>query len=225
MRSQRFVRGNMLFIILLCVVLFAALMFAITQNWRTSSTVSTKEQTRLIAGEIVSYGNGLRPVIETMTRLRGVRDTNIWFAATGANATYGVVGAQATAEVFNVSGGRAAYQTPPSGACLSVCAYEFTGQYNVTGTGSGSKLLTMAVIDVSPVVCQALNDLLGLGWSTIPTGDALTTLARFDGSTYGAPTSITMTGGGNQFVGKQAFCYQESSGAQRYIYLHGLRVR
>lgn len=225
MVRQRSVRGNMLFIILICVALFAALMFAMTQGWRTSGTVANREQTRLVAQEAVSYGNSLRTVIERMTRLRGVKDTGIWFAATGANATYGVVGANPTAEVFHASGGNATYQAPPAGMCLSTCAYEFTGQYNVTGIGSGSKLLAMVVVDIDPSVCQAINDLLGLKWSAIPTGGTLTTLARFDGSTYGAPTSITMTGGSNEFVGKQAFCYRESGGSQRYIYLQTLRVR
>ncbi|MBI3440548.1 MAG: hypothetical protein HY052_01885 [Proteobacteria bacterium] len=225
MPSQRSIRGNALFLILIGVVMFAALAFAVSRHWRGSGNVVSVEQARLQADEMIEYGNGLRVLIDRMLTLGGAEDTNIWFAATGADAAYGAVGAHASAEVFNAAGGAATYQVTPAHACLSDCAYEFSGQYTLTGIGTDSPELVMLVIDVNPAVCQKINDLLEMGWSTIPTGGALTALARFNGSTYGGAAAITLTGGANEFVGKNAFCYAESGGAGRNIYLQVLRAR
>lgn len=227
-------RGNALFLILIAVALFAALSFAFTSGSRNSGSIAGKEQARLRADEVIGYGNGLRVIVDRMILLGGASDINtggngVLFSASGANAAYGAVGAQPGTEVFNASGGKAAYQNPSPEICLSSpCSYEFTGQYTVTGVGSdGASELSMLVVDIDPLVCQAMNNTLGLGWSSIPMGGALT-LTRFNGTNYGdagGANPITLTGGANEFAGKRAFCYQESGGAKRYIYLHVLRAR
>ncbi|MFH1158860.1 MAG: hypothetical protein V1721_08320 [Pseudomonadota bacterium] len=230
MRHDPSVRGNAVFLILIVILLFAALSFAITQNWRGIDATATEEQARLTAAELIQYGIGLRPVIDRMMLLDGVSDTNtsgagILFSAAGADAAYGVPGAQAATELFHVGGGKARYQLPPPDACVSSCAYEFSGQYTVTGVGTnGNPELVMLVIDVTLAVCEKANDLLNTGWSTIPAGGDLT-LTRFSGSNYGGGSAITLTGGSSEFVNKKAFCYRETGGTQRYIYLHVVRAR
>ncbi len=226
-------RGNVLVIILIGIVLFVGLIFAISKNWAGISSMSTQEQARLSAVELLQYGNGLRPIVDRMLLLGGVSDTNtsgngILFSASGANAAYGAVGAQPTTEIFNSSGGNAVYMTPSPATCLSTCSYEFSGQYTVTGVGSDSKSeLVMLVVDIPQNICEKANSLLSLGWAGVPAGGALT-LTRFNGTNYGdlgGANPITLTGGANEFVGKRAFCYRESAGAQRYIYLHVIRAR
>lgn len=223
-------RGNALFLVLLGVVLFAALSFAVIKGWSGGGKATTGEQSRLTAAELIQYGNGLRIIADRLMLMNGVSDTNasgngILFSATGANAAYGAAGAQPATEIFHASGGGAIYQAPPADACLSACAYEFTGQYTVTGVGSNARPeLAMIVIDIPQDVCQKANAILGHGWATVPTGGALT-LVRFSGSNYGGGSAVTLTGGGNEFVGKRAFCYRESTGGERYIYLQTIRGR
>ena len=230
MRHDPSIRGNAVFLILIAIVLFSALSFALTQNLRGIDATATEEQARLTATELVQYGNGLRPIIDRMMLLDNVSDINtsgtgILFSATGADALYGVPGAQAETELFHVAGGKALYQTPPPNACISSCAYEFSGQYTVTGVGSNSKPeLVMLVIDIKQTVCEKVNNLLNTGWSTTPAGADLT-LTRFSGSNYGGANAITLTGGASEFVNKKAFCYRETGGSQRYIYLHVVRTR
>lgn len=219
-------QGSAVFAVLIGVIMFGALTYTLAKLWRGGPTdMAEKEQARLYAEEIIGFANGLRIPIDRMTYLGGATDTNIWFAATGANAGYGVVGAHTATEVFHPSGGGATYQKPTASACVSTCAYEFTGQYTVTDIGSSAPELSMLVIDVKKAVCEKINTILNPSWTSIPTEDTLATFAPFDGSTYGAATAITMTGASNEFVGKKNFCYQESGGAERYIFLHVLRVR
>jgi hypothetical protein len=77
----------------------------------------------------------------------------------------------------------------------------------------------MILVNIPQKVCQMVDTLLGLG-SSIPTGTALTTVAPFDGTNYGAATAITLSS-----YAPHAVCYQESSGAARYIYVNIIRAR
>ena len=232
-RHNASIRGNGVLYVLIGIAMFAALSFALAKNWAGLSKATTQDQARLIADEMIQYGNGLRTVVDRLMLLNKISDDNtggngILFSANGANAAYGVVGAQPTTEVFHASGGGATYQSPPAGACLSTCAYEFSGQYTVTGVSDDAKSeLVMLVIDVDPTVCQMANVILQNAWTTTPT-DVELTLTRFDGTNYGdlgGANAITITGGSNEFVNNRAFCFQEAAGGQRYIYLHVIRSR
>jgi hypothetical protein len=179
----------------------------------------TAEQANLTASEIVQYGNSLRPIIDKMLLMNGVLDTDspagsgILFNLPGVDTTY------PARELFEPTGGNAPYGTPSSQACNSTCAYVFSGQYTFTGVGSGTNPeLAMLLVDIPKEVCQMVNVVLGLG-TTIPTGGALTTVTPFNGTNYGAATAVSLT------TSSYALCYQESSGAGRYIYVNIIRAR
>lgn len=222
--------GNVLFIILICVALFGALGFAIGSGRDNLSRAGDTEETRLTATNIVQYGNTLSSGMQKLIRIAAAEDTNansrgIIFAASGANAAYGTVGSQPATELFHSNGGGLIYAAPPPAACVtSICAYEFVAQYNIAGVGTAALAeVTMVLVDVQEDVCKLLNSVAKSGLSAIPTGGALT-LTRFNGTTYydSGPSSIALAGG---FSGKKAFCYKESSGAGRYIYVHVIRAR
>jgi hypothetical protein len=201
------------------VALFAALAYAVTQGSRGSASMLTDEKARLVASDILQYGNGLRPIIDRMMLMGGVLDTD---SPAGSGILFNVPGsgsAPLTRELFDATGGNAPYLKPPQEACLSTCTYAFSGQYTMTGLGDNAKPeLVMLLVDIPQTVCKMINNVLGQG-STIPTGTALTTLAPFDGTNYGAATAITLAGG------YHALCYKESTGAGRYIYVNVVRRR
>lgn len=205
--------------ILIAIALFAALAYAVTRGGTGSTNVLDTEKARLVAGEIIDYGTGLRPVIDRMMLMTGVQDTDtpagvgILFSAPDSPS------APAKRELFNAAGGKAPYQTPPAEACLSTCAYIFTGQITVTGVGDDAKPeLSMILVNIPQKLCEMINNTEGLG-TAIPAGDELATIAPFDGTNYGATTAVTLAGG------HRSFCYQESTGASRYIYVNVVRAR
>ena len=68
MRQQR---GNILFLILLAVVLFAALSYAVTQSMRGGGKDGDSENAKLLASEILDYSN---LVYSTILRARMVHN-------------------------------------------------------------------------------------------------------------------------------------------------------
>lgn len=226
MRTKQ--EGNALFLVLIGVVLFAALVFAIASGRDGMRSSASKEQARLLASEMIQYGDALRLVTERMLRVGGVDDSNsagngILFSAPAANAAYGVPGAQPATEIFHASGGGLTYETVPAGACTAACAYEFTGQLNIAGVGTASKYeLSMIVSGLDPVVCEYINITQQRGWAAVPAG-ALLTLTRFDGTSYGdmgGANPLTLAAG---FSGLRSFCYEMPSGTN--VFVHVLRAR
>jgi hypothetical protein len=217
-------RGNVIFLILIAIVLFAALAYAVTQTGRTASkSALTSEQARLAATEMLQYGDTLRTMIDKMISVSSVQETAPTLFASTANANYGTP-TTATDEVFNPSGGKVPYLDPPSGACLPVspCLYNYTGQVTVTGIGSDSSPdLAMVVFKVDPNVCQQVNLLSSNGLTSPPVTTAFPALTYFVGA-YGGVNALTLAGA---VSGLKAFCYQEATGAQRYVLVYVLRAR
>jgi len=214
-------RGNALILILVAVGLFAALSYAVMKDSKggLSQSALTTDQARLIASALIQYGDSLRPIVDKMLLMNGVLDTD---SPVGSGILFDPPGsgtAPLTRELFEATGGNAPYITPPATACNSTCSYVFSGQYTLTGVGTGTNPdLSMLLVNVPQSVCQMINYLMGLG-TTIPTGTALTTVTPFNGTNYGAATAVTLT------TSSHAICYQESSGAQRYIYVNVIRAR
>lgn len=186
---------------------------------KSSQLSLTADQARLTASALIQYGDSLRPLADKMLLMNGLSDTD---NGSGSGLLYDAPGsgvAPLTRELFDPTGGNAPYITPPPQACNSTCAFVFSGQYTLSGVGSGSKPdLVMLLVDIPQSVCQEVNDTVGLG-TTIPTGGALMTVAPFNGTNYGAATAVTLT------TSSHALCYQEATGAHRYIYVNVIRAR
>lgn len=225
-------KGGAVFVILLGIALFAALVFVISKGSRDASNMDMREKNNLYASEIIAYGNAVRGAMDQMIMLKDIPDDNsdgngFLFAAAGANSEYGTVDDQPYTEIFNPRGGKIIYQKPKGESCASgiECVYDFTGQYEVEGAGKEDKSeLSMVVVGVSEDVCKSLNKNLGYDWEKAPL-DSSFSILRFSGSNYNDGNGIKISGESNKVEGKERFCYQEDSGGNRYIYVDVLRSR
>jgi len=96
--------GNVLFIILIAVILFAALSFAISQSTRGGGGNMSKEDIELAASEILQHASTTRQGFERL-RARGCSINQINFA----NNTYVSIDGSLSAQVNTLS--------PPDGSC------------------------------------------------------------------------------------------------------------
>ena len=217
--------GNVIWIILIAVSLFALLTYAVTKGGRQEQSSLTKEQAGLVAAEIVQHASDIKIAVNRIMLYSGGDDTVISFAHPSANATYGTYGTTPKNEIFNPAGGNAVWQSPPSGA-NDGSAYEFMGRLKITGVGSGAAAagaeLTVNLFALTASVCEEINKTLGHTWTSIPVNAGTITTTRFAG-TY--TDGDTVVGTSSELTGKFSFCFREGAGGQRYIFTYVLRAR
>jgi len=71
-------RGNVIFLILIAIGLFAALSFSFSKGNRGSTTIIDKEQATLIATEIINYARSIKNAVHEL-QINGCDDTEISF--------------------------------------------------------------------------------------------------------------------------------------------------
>lgn len=174
-------RGNVLFLILLAVALFAALSYAVTQAGRSGGKDISDEDARLAASQITQYATLLE---QTVTRLRlsnGCRDTQISFAADsdGDGNWYDTdddyhnpnAPSDFSCHVFHADGG-AIYNSEISDGLNDGSDWVFTGRNRVIhvgisscpgGSGDPTCPELMALLRNLPLqTCISINENLGI---------------------------------------------------------------
>lgn len=222
-------KGNILFLILIAVALFAALSYAITKSSQGGGNIES-EKGALSASSVFQYGTSVATAVMRMS-IHGVQETEYCFY-TGSNHTdYNHAGCSDDAHnVFHADGGGASYQDPPSGANDGT-AWEFTGTTAVMGQGSwgGGDELVMVLRGMNREVCQGINDKIGV--SGIPIDNGALDLNRFAGSYPGTDgidgcpancASVAVSPFGS--IGTHIGCFEEED-TNDYIYFHTLLVR
>lgn len=215
--------GNVLFIILIAVVLFAALSFAISQTTQHGERGVTQEKYKIDSSYVHQFPTMVREAIKRMIISQAMSPTDLSFAH-GGNVAYGIPGTSPAREVFHPQGGAVAYQFPPANI-NDGSDWVFTGNIEVqgigttTGTGSGNELLIL-LPGIGMELCMKLNEGFGGGQNVVPT---TLTVAGENAAFTG---TFTYSGTLNHPVlnGKDAFCYY-SQNLSKYVFYQVLWER
>ena len=235
-------RGNILFYLLLCVALLAALIFAVSNTTRSSSALNmTDSQASTYATEILTYANHVETAVSKLT-LRGCTDTQISFENTGVA---GYVNASAPGDrschVFDAAGGALSWVTPIA-QINDGTPWFYTGAvvvHNDNGFASSNSAahadLTMMLFGIPQNICQKINTRLGV--TGIPVDDGTySDTTKFQGTYSYAedinglpdaaqPSPCSAPSTPNNFCGKPAGCFQEEGGTHRYVFYQVLIQR
>lgn len=229
-------RGNVLFLILIAVALFAALSYAVTKSTSGGGNAQ-QENDALRAAEIVQYASNVKISIDRMRIVGSCSDTQISFLnSVAAGYTNGSAPADNSCHVFHGDGGGVSWQTPSSGI-NDGSDWLFLGGPQVHGVGktdfdTASSELAMLLFNLNEGICNKINSGLGHSFSTPPV----------DGSNYGIVTKFTgsytvgeningIPGSSNPspcpggVCGIRSACFLEEGGLERYIYYHVLIER
>ena len=169
--------GNVLFIILLAVVLFGALTYAVTKGNSNSSDSGSYERAKIHASEILRYATNMRQAVDRM-RNQGISENDIRFAHPDLDAAYGTFGTNPEAEVFHPKGGAMTYRKPKEAGYDKNYSTEFyyadwfftaRNYFSFVGYPSEAicpddscKDLAMLTYFLTKDVCMAINEQLGL---------------------------------------------------------------
>jgi len=236
--DRRTEQGNVLFLILIAVALFAALSYAVTQSTRSGGGDAGRETSLINSAQITQYPASIKTAITRMIISLSVDPATLEF---NPPADLGSL-TQATYGVFNPAGGGATYTEAPSSvmAAGTPGVWRFNSENEIFNIGTdGAPSTSSADIiaflpGVSQAICERIHSQLGIS-TTIPTeaGVVLDTAATFTladnmtsantgigagGAIIGDPTLTVTT-----LNGQPQGCFQQP--ASTYIYYHVLVER
>jgi len=160
--DRRSEKGNVLFLILIAVALFAALSYVVTQSTRSGGGSTEREKNILSSAQMTQYPTALRTSIIRLV-LGGIAIENVKFNSPTA------FGVSTNVEVFHPSGGGATYQQAPAELMAGTGGGQGTWTYNaemqVPGigvNGAGGNDVIAFLPGVSDGVCRQVNEELGI---------------------------------------------------------------
>ncbi len=236
--------GNVLFIILIAIALFAALIAAFMLGSRSGESTIRGERSNLNTTETIGYADSVRQAIRTM-KIGGVKDESFCFDDAGwtdvddtNGATFYPHGgcADGSNKVYAYSGGGARFEGfIPSlhETCGNNTYWRITGGGNVQDIGSAqSDLVLFFYCPKSNVMMQELckrtntaasidyNDLTDLTESFV-----LALWPYFQGAYAAAPVANANIGDTNSlFAGKSMACFQDG-GENNLVFYQVLLAR
>lgn len=231
-------RGNVLFLILIAVALFAALSYAVTQSTRSGSGDANSETSLIDSAQVTQYPAGVRTSVVRMVIGNTSVDQLLFDVPSSMSGTSADVTDpnELSREVFYPTGGGAVYEAAPKSvlAAGSEGRWVFTSQYKVDGIGitdntTASNEIIAFLPGVTQGICKKLNDQLGITVTGSPadgivansTGPTYTTLvapavqmAAGMGGTPGIAVPVgTITG---DLISQPFGCYNDGTG--KYIF-------
>ncbi len=196
--------GNVLFLILIAVALFAALSYAVTQSSRSGGGNAGSETNLINSAQVTQYPASVRTAIIRMIVSSGITTAELQF---NSPSDYGTCTTTARC-VFHPSGGGATYvpASPDVVTGSSPQPWVFNGQNEVfrVGTSVGGDSETSATVEVMAIlpnvdtaVCSKINEELGMGTSIPPeTGiDVSSNLGTGTGGTWVTALASGSSGG------------------------------
>lgn len=204
--------GNALFLILIAVILFAALSYAITQSNRSGGNPS--RETNLISGTTVTqYPSAIRTAITRMILRGGSVSALDFMDPSDGSFNSG----SATDKVFHPSGGGAVYQNvDPNTVTLDASnvpegSWSFLKNKVVTNIGTTAGDVVAVLTNVRQGICERINEQI-TGSTDIPDSGLTRAQAITDAANPFTGTGIT----------GQPFLCVEVATPTSYVYYHVL---
>lgn len=237
-------KGNILFIILIAIGLFALLGSVVMDGESTTNQIG-EDKAKIYAQDIISYANAIETAVQNMLA-RGVSERDLCFDFDvypgGANGYEHAACANTKNRVFHPDGGGASYKIPPAiyfdpayNTDFRTGLYLFSASAEVYGvplmTGLDNTELLLYVFGLKKNICIQINNFLNIGLKNADPPIEQSSLAtntssiRFTGS-YTANSFDIGTPTLYEIKGKNAACVQSSNtgnfsdGYVAYFVLH-----
>lgn len=162
-------KGNVLFLILIAVALFAALSYVVTQSTRSGGGSTEREKNILSSAQMTQYPTALRTSLIRIV-LGGVGIEGVLFDPPGT----GDFNTASVKEIFHPLGGGAGYQEAPADLSVSgntALRWSFNAEFDVPGVGidgAGGNDVIAFLPGVSAGVCKQVNEELGINTTEAP---------------------------------------------------------
>lgn len=225
--------GNVLFMILIAVALFAALAYTVTGSTRSSGGDASKEQTTLDASRIVQHANEIENSVQRIKISNGCADEQISFenvldgGYTNPNSPINY-----SCHVFRPEGGGVILKKLLPNAPTDIFSswtkfFGFVGvndfpQIGLSGCGTACVDFHIFMWIHNQDLCRALNVAEGYGNTLNP---LITTGFAYGPQRFVGTFTVLSTFAAPQFIGKRGGCYIYSADPRVMIYYHVILPR
>lgn len=230
-RARTGEQGNVLFLILIAVILFAALSYAVTRTGSNSGGAVDNEKDKIAAAQLIQYPAGLRAAMIRMV-IGGTHADELRFDRPSDFAGLSDLNVQ----LFHPHGGEATYADAPSNMMASDTAgmWYFNIEVEVqdiglsdSGSPDGNDVMAF-LPGIRKGLCASVNEDLGISGIPRATADLSPAYKKLMNNAYTLPSAETVFGvlgaNGTNALNGQAFgCFQNSDG--EYVYYHVLAER
>lgn len=235
-------RGNVLFLILIAVALFAALSYAVTQSTRSGGGDASGETALIGSAQITQYPASVRTsLVRMIIGGSDVRQLQFNAPADFGNCTQDGAGLNSLC-VFHPDGGGATFvESPPdimATGANGTWSINGENEINLVGTSTAGDTVGDATADViaflsdiTSTICQKINDELGItGNIPTETGIVFSSATMVSnaagpageasdftetGATIGSPTGTDVASLDGQPFG----CFQQPAGTYHYYHV------
>ncbi len=220
--------GNVLFLILIAVALFAALSYAVTQSTRSGAGSTDGEKNLLNSAALTQYPASLRTAVVRMI-LGGLDVDALAFDNPGNFPSV----TNTDAAVFHPSGGGAVYQEGPPDMMVggTVGPWYFNGNFQIPQIGqegAGGNDLIAFLPSVTQGICEKVNEELGVTvtdatptYSGIPEvniTEANISNSEVEGDTFPTTLQESLNNADGDLAGQPAGCFYEPGLAKFVFY-------
>ncbi len=220
-RQNKTENGNVLFLILIAVALFAALSYAVTQSSRSSGDGVSKDTAKLYASQILQHAASVEQAITRMRVIDRVPEWGIDFSSSGTSATANASCTGSHCRIFSDKGG-------------SVAPFVVSGEYRDSGNPTtamfrivpvdtvGSSLDDVMIVysGVNLALCEAVNKLakVTIDLDTIETYGG--TIHDYSGTMTSLPSGGGLIGDQNAaLIGRNTGCFQHNSAGYQVFHV------
>lgn len=170
-------RGNVLFLILIAVALFAALSYAVTQSTRSGGGDASKETNLVNAAGVTQYPASIKTAITRMVVSNGTGANDLLFNTPSSFATALTTATLQSQAVFYPTGGGATYVEAPANVMANnaLGTWHFNGENQVVNIGTTTATTDATSADiiaflpgVKKAVCDSIHSKLGLTQTYTP---------------------------------------------------------
>lgn len=221
-------KGNVLFLILIAVALFAALAYAVTASSRGEKTSTTTEIGDVTAGRILNFATALQAGVLRLSTIKGVPPAELKYnndVSTSIDGSTYFMGAMGTPSdpslyVFHPQGGGVVAQkfedavTP----CIGCGTAQLKGGHfnivwiNLPGSGTELGDVVMLITDLRDDACQAINRKLGFDFIPNVVLGAGNVIAAATTPPSGMPATTGVTTADFDAInGKQMYCVKKAN--------------
>lgn len=240
-------QGSVLFYILIAVVLFAALSYAVANMMRGGGGNINKETAALYAAEIMNYSKSLKDALQYVRISNDCDETEISFDNPVLTGYTHTPVTRDECKIFHPDGGGMGYGRVPTewldeseSAGANYGEWFFSGENAVAGVGtsipstgtctSGTTCIDLIafVPYLDQTICSAINEQLNLDGAISPIYQQDNGPTRMDDKFTGTFSTLDLDIDGAPYNGRLAGCTQKDSsgtGADAYFFYQVLLER